>query len=356
MYLCTLLKWSGIESILKIVWDTEKLRGNVSSCFSAQRDSLVWHFGIDFSEYASHNLSLQSCECPGEGADGPQSPVKNGICSINIHPVPPERRSRERPLGFQGTVRSRTVHSLFMVPLPASSPSPGISLSSLTKSTILLLLLFFNLHIPKSLNNCKPRIWVSKRLKEENTHGKWAVFPICPATELFLPRCLGVIPCRGRTQPYIHCVYPYISRISIPKSWSNTLLFPVIAAMLQILPLNGPRVDGGSLVEVLFGRGRRDLNRHEKQRGGNWDWGVCLEIAGNGKQGPKGSGSCHAQGCLRPLLQLGFVRKMRAQEFNKNFIAFGAAVRSLNFDERSCYSDVSMVLGVDSGSNRQDFS
>lgn len=47
---------------------------------------------------------------------------------------------------------------------------------------------------------------------------------------------------------------------------------------------------------------------------------------------------------------------MRAQEFNKNFIAFGAAVRSLNFDEHSCYSDVSMVLGVDSGSNRQDFS
>lgn len=49
------------------------------------------------------------------------------------------------------------------------------------------------------------------------------------------------------------------------------MLFPVIAAMLQILPLNGPRVDGGSLVEVLFGRGRRDLNRHEKQCGGNWD-------------------------------------------------------------------------------------
>lgn len=151
-------------------------------------------------------------------------------------------------------------------------------------------------------------------------------------------------------------LYPSISRINIPKCWSNTFLLPVIAAVLQILPLNGPRADGGSLLEVLFGRDRADLNRHERQRGGSWDWGVCLEIAGNGKQGPKGSGPCRAQGCLWPLLQLGFVRKMRAQEFNKNFIAFGAAVRSLNFDERSCYSDVSMVLGVDSGSNRRDFS
>lgn len=75
-----------------------------------------------------------------------------------------------------------------------------------------------------------------------------------------------------------------------------------------------------------------------------------------GEKSPKGSGPCRAQGCLRPLLQLSFVWKIRALEFNKNFIAFGAAVRSLNFDERSCYSDVSMVLGVDSGSNRRDFS
>lgn len=43
---------------------------------------------------------------------------------------------------------------------------------------------------------------------------------------------------------------------------------------------------------------------------------------------------------------------MRALEFNKIFIAFGAAARSLNFDEHSSDSDVSMVLGVDSGSNR----
>lgn len=42
-------------------------------------------------------------------------------------------------------------------------------------------------------------------------------------------------------------------------------------------------------------------------------------------------------------------------EFNKIFIAFGTAVRNLNFDEHSCCSDVSMVLGADSGSNKLDF-
>lgn len=50
------------------------------------------------------------------------------------------------------------------------------------------------------------------------------------------------------------------------------------------------------------------------------------------------------------------MEKIRALEFNKIFVAFGADVRSLNFDERSHYSNVSMVLGGGSGSSSLDFS
>lgn len=132
-------------------------------------------------------------------------------------------------------------------------------------------------------------------------------------------------------------------------------------------------MDGGSMFcfrQQHFRRGRGDLNRIVSQaslaallmRGGM----IVTEIEGfnckqpcteNWNQGPKGYRPPSCRGLSLLLLhRVFFVQKIRALEFNKIFIAFGAAVRSLNFDEHSCYSDVSMVLRVDSGSNKLDFS
>lgn len=193
---------------------------------------------------------MQPLICPFRAVtEGPQSPLKYGICSLNVHPIPPESWGWGRHLGFQGCHiqgHSFPLHGALQS-LSAFQASP-CHLQQIQQFCHYYFLIFT---YQNYLNNCKLRIWVFERLKKENKSGKCAIFQI-PLIKHFLRRCLGVILGGGRSWPYIHHIYPYISRISIPKSWSNTALFTVIAAVLQILPLNSPRADGGSLLGICL--------------------------------------------------------------------------------------------------------